>query len=181
MLAASSLRAPATCAAGPLATPAAQQLTQWLYRGLRLLAFCSPLPLSLVTQLDAAGECRSLLRFLQAAPGTALPLAWQAIADSRLFARHQVRGPGRRQCTVHSLNSLGWVARLSYHLSAVPRSEPGLPNPPSLAYPSAPPRRRSVLRRACLPSAASTPPSSRRLGGCCTRCCAPICSFSPSS
>lgn len=86
-----SRRTAAACAAGPLATPSAQQLTHQLYGLLRPLAFCAPLPLSLTSQQDACGECCAIQRFLQAFVGTAVPLAWQAIAESRLFERHQVR------------------------------------------------------------------------------------------
>ncbi len=94
MLAVCSSRTADACAAGPLASPAAQRSMHQLYSWLHPMAFCALLPLSLLTPQDAAGECRAMLRFLQAFLGTVVPLAWQAIAESRLFAQHQVCVPG---------------------------------------------------------------------------------------
>jgi hypothetical protein len=91
MLAVCSRRTADACAAGSLALPYAQRLTHQLYSWLRPLAFCAPLPLSLLSEQDAGGECRAMLRFLQAFLGTAVPLSWQALTESRLFARHQAQ------------------------------------------------------------------------------------------
>lgn len=81
-------RSPSVCAAGPLAAPAAQQLTHHLYHHLQLLSFLCPLPLSVFASPDASAECVSVLRFCQATVGFLLPLGWQAVREGRLFDAH---------------------------------------------------------------------------------------------
>lgn len=49
-----------------------------------------PTPTTTTTpRLQAQGECAVALSWLLIVPGTALPIAAQALAECRLFARHQ--------------------------------------------------------------------------------------------
>lgn len=76
------------CAAGALAAPRARALTRRAYDALHSLSYLCPLPLSIFTTPDAAAECATVLRFLQACLGLLLPLAWQLVQEGRLFAAH---------------------------------------------------------------------------------------------
>lgn len=93
MLLAFSRRAAGVCAA-PLAAPGGRALTRRVFGLLRPLGFLAPIPASPLVELDAAGECRAVLWFLQAALGVVAPLARRAIVESRLFALHQVGANG---------------------------------------------------------------------------------------
>lgn len=77
------------CAAGPLATPGAQEQTRRLHDGLQFLSFLCPLPLSIFTTPDAPARCATVLRFLQTLLGALLPLGWQLLAEGRLYAEHE--------------------------------------------------------------------------------------------